>query len=54
MKNNSESEFVNAASNADHDKLLDIIDSLMDEIAILSPKKYADVMRQIHNAANDR
>ena len=54
MKNTSESEFVNAASNADHDKLLDIIDSLMDEIAILSPKKYADVMRQIHNAANDR
>lgn len=54
MKNNSKSEFINAASNADHDKLLDIIDSLMDEIAILYPKKYADVMRQIYNAANDR
>ena len=54
MKNISKSEFINAASNADHDKLLDIIDCLMDEIAILFPKKYADVMQQIHDAANDR
>lgn len=54
MKSNSKSEFINAASNADHDKLLGIMDGLMYEIAILYPKKYADVMRQIHNAANDR
>ena len=41
------SDFMTAASGKDYDKLLTVIDELMDTLSVANPRVYASVMRKI-------
>lgn len=43
----SDSEFLSACSNIDLTELLEIMDDLMQDMAILYPKKYRKILREI-------